>query len=376
MNLDQILNTMYEQKASDLHLRVGAPPLLRINGVLHQYGEEKLTVPVLKELKDLLLTEKQKKILEDELAVDSSYSIEGFKRFRLNLFYQRGTLALVFRNIATDIPTIESLDLPPVLKTFLNKPQGLILVAGPTGSGKSSTLAAMLQHINETQSVHVVTIEDPIEFLFRDKRSFITQREIGIDTINYESALKNAMRQDPDVMLIGEIRSIETMTTALNAAETGHLVFSTVHANSSYEAISRIVDTFQVEVREQIRRQIGDVLIASLFQRLIPSIDGKGRKAAVEILIKTPRIKNLIDANEINDIRNEIENSVSLHRMQTIEQSLIALIANKKISYQDALRATLLPSEFKLEMDKMGISENGDISFHKGDRNVGATVEF
>jgi len=376
MNLDQLLNTMYEKKASDLHLRVGAPPLLRINGVLHQYGDEKLSVPLLSELKDLVLTEKQKKILEEDLAVDSSYSIEGFKRFRLNLFYQRGTIAMVFRNIATDIPTIESLDLPPVLKTFLDKPQGLVLVAGPTGSGKSSTLAAMLQYINETQSVHVVTIEDPIEFLFRDKRSFITQREVGVDTVNYEAALKNAMRQDPDVMLIGEIRSIETMTTALNAAETGHLVFATVHANSSYEAISRIVDTFPVEVREQIRRQIGDVLIASLFQRLVPAIDGKGRKAAVEVLIKTPRIKNLIDSNEINDIRNEIENSVSLHRMQTIEQSLIALIANKKVSYADALRTTLLPSEFKLEMDKMGISENGDISFHKGDRNGGAAIQF
>ncbi len=375
MNLDNLLNTMYEKKSSDLHLRVGAPPLLRINGVLHQYGDEKLSVPVLKGLKDQLLTEKQKNILEEELAVDSSYSIEGFKRFRLNLFYQRGTLAMVFRNIATDIPTIESLDLPPVLKTVCVKPQGLILVAGPTGSGKSSSLAAMLQHINETQSVHVVTIEDPIEFLFRDKKSFITQREIGIDTTDYEAALKNAMRQDPDVMLIGEIRSMETMTTALNAAETGHLVFTTVHANSSYEAISRVVDAFPVDSREQVRKQLSDVLIASLFQRLVPAADGKGRKAAVEILLKTPRIKQLIDNNEMKEIRTEIENSVSLHKMQTIEQSLIALLANKKIKFEDAARTTLIPGELKLEMDKLGIDENGDISFNKGERN-GATVQF
>lgn len=375
MNLDKLLTTMYEKNSSDLHLRVGAPPLLRINGVLNQFGEEKLTIKDIRELRDQVLTEKQKKILDDDYAVDSSYSIEGFKRFRLNVFFQRGTLAMVFRNIATEIPTIEGLDLPQVLKTFCNKPQGLILVAGPTGSGKSSTLAAIMDHINNTRRLHVVTIEDPIEFLFRDKMSFITQRELGIDTNSYEVALRNAMRQDPDVMLVGEIRSVETMTTALNAAETGHLVFSTVHANSSYEAISRIVGAFPVAAREQIRRQLADVLIASLFQKLIPSADGKGRKAAMEILIKTPRIKKMIDNNELQDIRKEIENSVILHKMQTIEQSLIALIANKKITYEEAARATLLPGEFKLEMDQLGISEKGDISFYKGGEN-GATIEF
>ena len=183
------------------------------------------------------------------------------------------------------------------------------------------------------------------------------------------------MRQDPDVMLIGEIRSVETMTTALNAAETGHLVFTTVHANSSYEAISRIVGSFPVQAREEVRRQLGDVLIASLFQKLIPSADGKGRKAAVEILIKTPRIKKLIDDNELQEIRNEIENSVVLHKMQTIEQSLIALIANKKIKCEDAIHASLLPGELRLQMDQLGISEKGDISFYKGGKN-GATVEF
>jgi twitching motility protein PilT len=375
MNLDHLLTTMYDKNSSDLHLRVGAPPLLRINGILHQFGEEKLSIAELKEFRDIVLTEKQKKILENELAVDSSYSIEGFKRFRLNVFFQRGTLGMVFRNIATEIPTIESLDLPEVLKTFCHKPQGLVLVAGPTGSGKSSSLAAMMQHINETERLHVVTIEDPIEFLFRDKKSFITQREIGIDTNSYEDALRNAMRQDPDVILVGEIRNVETMTTALNAAETGHLVFSTVHANSSYEAVSRIVGAFPVQAREQVRRQLGDVLNASLFQKLIPSADGKSRKAAVEILIKTPRIKKLINDNELKDIRKEIEDSVSLHKMQTIEQSLIALIANKKIRYEDAIHASLLPGELRLIMDQLGISEKGDISFYKGGKN-GATIEF
>jgi twitching motility protein PilT len=375
MDLDHLLTTMYERKSSDLHLRVGAPPLLRINGMLQQFGEKKLTIAEMEELREKVLSEKQKKTLEDMLAVDSSYSIEGFRRFRLNVFFQRGTLGMVFRNIATEIPTIESLDLPQVLKTFCHKPQGLVLVAGPTGSGKSSTLAAMINHINETERLHVVTIEDPIEFLFRDKMSFVTQRELGIDTNSYEDALRNALRQDPDVMLVGEIRSVETMSTALNAAETGHLVFTTVHANSSYEAVSRIVGAFPVQAHEQIRRQLGEVLIASLFQKLLPSADGNGRKAAVEILIKTPRIKKMIDDNELQEIRQEIENSVVLHKMQTIEQSLIALIANKKIRFDDALRATLLPSELRLEMDKLGISEQGDISFYKGGTN-GSTGKF
>ncbi len=375
MNLDHLLTTMYEKKSSDLHLRVGAPPLLRINGILHKFGEEKISIADMKELREIVLTEKQKKTLENELAVDSSYSIEGFKRFRLNVFFQRGTLGMVFRNIATEIPTIESLDLPQILKTFCRKPQGLVLVAGPTGSGKSSSLAAMMNHINKTQCLHVVTIEDPIEFLFKDKMSFITQRELGIDTNSFEDALKNAMRQDPDVILVGEIRTVETMKTALNAAETGHLVFSTVHANSSYEAISRIVGAFPDSAREQVRRQLAEVLIASLFQKLIPSADGKSRKAAVEVLIKTPRIKKLIDDNELHDIRKELEDSVVLHKMQTIEQSLIALIANKKIRYEDAIHASLLPGELKLIMDQLGISEKGDISFYKGGKN-GATIEF
>jgi len=300
-------------------------------------------------------------VLQEELAVDSSYSIESFTRFRLNVFYQRGTISLAFRNIFTDVPTIDSLGLPTVLASFCDKPQGLVIVSGPTGAGKSSSLAAMLQYINTARAVHIVTIEDPIEFLFRDNKSFMTQREIGVDAPDYETALKNALRQDPDVILIGEVRSQDTMITALNAAETGHLVLTTVHANSSYEAISRIVDTFPGDTRQIVRKQIADVLIASIYQRLIPRSEGKGRIPAVEILVKTPRIKDLIEKNEMRAIREEVERSVSVHRMQSIEQSLIALIANKIITYQEALNITLLPGEMKLAMDKMGIDENGDI---------------
>jgi len=361
MDLNYLLNKMLEKKASDLHLRVGAPPLMRVDGVLQPAGEDKLTIEEIVKTADMILTAKQQKILAEELAVDSAYSVESFSRFRLNVFYQRGTLAIVFRSISTTIPTIESLGLPQVLKTFCCKPQGLILISGPTGSGKSSTLASMLQHINHSSCVHVISLEDPIEFLFKDDQAFITQREIGMDTTSYETGLKNAMRQDPDVMLIGEIRSRDTMQTALSAAETGHLVFSTVHANSAYETIPRIVDSFPVDVRQQIRKQIANVLICSVFQRLVPRKEGRGRVPAVEILIKSPRIKDLIEENEIKAIREEMESSVSVYKMQSLEQSLVALLANRVISFKDAINTTLLPGEMKLIMDRLGINENGDI---------------
>ncbi len=376
MDVDKLLYKMVETKGSDLHLRVGAPPLLRIDGQLNPQTDEKLSPENLKELTDKILTEKQKNLLAEQLAVDSSYAIESFMRFRVNVFYQRGTLAAVFRNIATQIPTIEDLVLPQVLKTFCEKHQGLVIVSGPTGSGKSSSLAAMLQFINMTRRVHVITIEDPIEFLFRDDRAFITQREIGIDTLDFESGLKNAMRQDPDVMLIGEIRSLDTITAALSSAETGHLVFSTIHANSSYEVISRIIDMFPPDIRSQVRKQLSDVLIASIHQRLVPRRNGKGRVAAVEILIRNSRIRELIEQNEIKDIREEMERSVSVHRMQTLEQSLVALIANNIIGYKDAASITPFPGEMKLAMDQMGISEYGGILENKGGKDDGEGIIF
>lgn len=361
MDLDALLKTMVEKQASDLHLRVGAPPLFRVDGVLEAYGDTRISPDWLNDTKEKVLTDKQKKVLYEELAVDSSYSVESFTRFRINVFYQRGTISMAFRNIFTSIPTIESLGLPTVLKSVCERPQGLIVVTGPTGSGKSSTLAAMLQHINTSRSVHIVTVEDPIEYLFRDDKSFMTQREVGVDTPNYEIALKNALRQDPDVILIGELRNMETMQTALSAAETGHLVFTTVHANSSYEAVSRIVDTFPGDVRHLVRKQLSEVLVASIYQRLIPRKDFNGRIPAVEILVKSPRIKDLIEKNELREIREEMERSVSVQRMQSLEQSLIALIANKMITFKEALNVTLLPGELKLQLDKLGINEEGDV---------------
>ncbi|MCX8042981.1 MAG: PilT/PilU family type 4a pilus ATPase [Desulfobacterota bacterium] len=361
IDINDLLRIMVERKASDLHLRVGSPPIMRVNGMLEPYGEERLSIQWINDVAEKILTDRQKHMLREDLAVDSSYSIESFIRFRLNVFYQRGTLSMAFRNIFTSVPTIDSLGLPTVLASFCEKPQGLIIVSGPTGAGKSTTLAAMLQYINTTRKVHIVTIEDPIEYLFRDDKAFITQREIGIDAPDYDTALKNALRQDPDVILIGELRSRQTMQTALNAAETGHLVLSTVHANSASEAISRIVDAFPGDTRQLIRKQIADVLVASVYQRLLQTKQQTGRVPAVEILIKTPRIKELIERNELREIREEMERSVVMHRMQSFEQSLIALIANKVIGYQEAISATLLPGEMKLAMDQLGIDENGDV---------------
>jgi twitching motility protein PilT len=360
-DLNELLRNMVTLNASDLHLRVGSPPVFRVDGALQVHGEERLSSEWLTETSELILSPKQKKLLYEELAVDSSYAIESFTRFRINVFYQRGTLSMAFRNIFTSPPTIESLGLPTVLVSICKRPQGLALVCGPTGSGKSSTLAAMLQTINESRTAHVVTIEDPIEYLFRDKKSFITQREVGVDTIGYEVALKNAMRQDPDIILIGEMRSVDTMQTVLSAAETGHQVFTTVHANSSYDAISRIVDSFSGDMRPLVRKQLSEVLLASIYQRLLPRMDSGGRIAAFEILIKSPRIRDLIEKNELKSIREEMERSVTINRMQTIEQSLVALVANKMVSFKEALNATLLPGEMKLLMDKLGISEEGEI---------------
>lgn len=359
-DLNDLLRIMVDKKASDLHLRVGSQPLFRVDGALMRYGEERITMEWLTAVIDRVLTDRQREVLEKALAVDSSYSIESFTRFRINVFYQRGTIALAFRNIFTAVPTFETLGLPSVLGSICDRPQGLILTCGPTGVGKSSTLAAMLQYVNENRAAHIVTIEDPIEFLLRDDKSFITQREIGLDTLDYDTALKNAMRQDPDIILIGEMRNSETMLTALSAAETGHLVFSTLHANSAYEAIPRIVDAFPVDTRPQVRKQLAETLLAVTYQRLIPRKDGSGRVAAMEILIKTPRIKDLIENNKIREIRDEIERSVTVHRMQSLEQSLIALIANHQIAFKDALTYTLLPGELKLTMDKLGISEDGN----------------
>jgi len=356
-----MLQNMVKSRASDLHIRAGAPPLLRIDGVLQPVEHPAITRKDTEEIFYSLLTVIQKERFCREFSLDMSYVMENFRRFRVNVFQQRGSIAFAFRNIASAVPTIESLGLPQVLKTLCDKPYGLVLVAGPTGCGKSTSLAAMINYINHTSTKHIITIEDPIEFAFTDDHSFITQREVGLDTPSFEGALKDALRQDPDVILLGEMRSIDTMSTTLSATETGHLIFSTIHANSAYDTIARVVDVFPAELRPQIRVQLSNALLGIVSQRLLPSRDGKGRTAAVEILIASPRIKELIVKNQLREIREEMEKSVSLYRMQSLEQSLIALIANKMITREDALMLTLMPEEMKLTMEQLGIAESGEL---------------
>ncbi len=361
MDLNVMLQNMVKCSASDLHIRAGAPPLLRIEGVLQPVEHPVITRHDTEDIFHALLTDKQKERFSREFSLDISYAIENLRRFRVNVFQQRGSTAFAIRNVASSVPTIEALGLPQVLKTLCDKPYGLVLVAGPTGCGKSTTLAAMINHINHTSSRHIITLEDPIEFSLRDDRSFITQREVGLDTPSFEVGLRDALRQDPDVILLGEMRTIDTMSITLSATETGHLVFSTIHANSAYETIARVVDVFPAEMRPQIRIQLSHALLGVISQRLLPCRQGKGRIAAVEILIASPRIKELIAKNQLREIREEMEKSVSLYRMQSLEQSLIALIANKMITGEDALPVTLMPEELKLTMDQLGITAAGEL---------------
>ena len=361
MDLNLLLQNMVECSASDLHIRAGAPPLLRIEGLLQPVAHPVITHQDTEEIFNVLLTDIQKERFGRAFSLDLSYAIENFRRFRVNVFLQRGSVAFAFRNILSAVPTIESLGLPQVIKTLCDKPYGLVLVAGPTGCGKSTTLAAMINYINQTSTKHIITLEDPIEFTFTDDKSFITQREVGLDTPSFEMALKDALRQDPDVILLGEMRSLDTMSITLSATETGHLVFSTIHANSAYDTIARIVDVFPAEMRHQIRIQLSNALLGVISQRLLPCREGRGRMAAVEILIASPRIKELIAKNQLREIREEMEKSVSLYRMQSLEQSLISLIANKMISSDDAFMVTLMPEDMKLTMDQLGITAAGEL---------------
>jgi twitching motility protein PilT len=354
---------MKEKGASDMHLHAMSPPILRIDGKLMRTDDPPMSIEEVDTVAQSIMSDNQQKGFQLKHSADTSYSIHGLGRFRVNIFRQRGTTSLIFRNIPFSIPTIESLNLPLAIKSFCNKPQGLILVTGPTGSGKSSTLAAMVQVINETKSLHIITIEDPIEFLFRNNNSFITQREVGIDTPSFSNALKDALRQDPDVILIGEMRDIETTSIAMNAAETGHLILSTMHSNNTYEAVSRIIDMFPMDQQNQIKIQLSNVLVGAISQRLLNRVDGNGRIPAIEILIGTPAIRKMIAQNQYKDILEQIEKSVVHYGMQSLEQSLLALLANMMITLDEARNATLRHGELDLMREQLGISEEGGFCF-------------
>jgi len=336
-DINEILTIAAEYKASDVHLTVGLPPVLRIHKDLKCLDTEPLTPEDIAEMMYSIMTDKQKELFKEKLEYDFSYGLKGLARFRVNVFMQRGSVAAAFRRIPFEIPPLDSLGVPAVAHQIIQEERGFVLVTGPTGHGKSTTLAAMIDEINTKFAKHIITIEDPIEYLFKHKRSIIAQRELGSDTPSFPSALRAALREDPDVILVGEMRDLDTIATALTAAETGHLVLATLHTNSAAQTIDRIVDVFPPHQQEQVRIQLSAVLLAVFSQQLIPKSDKSGLVLATEVLIATPAIRNLIREGKTHMIPSIIQTSTNIG-MQTMEMSLRDLVLKREISYDDGLR--------------------------------------
>ncbi len=352
MAIEDLLKFMVRQNASDLHIKPMRPPLLRLKGKLVSLNMEPLVPDLIKEMLHGILTEKQRKLLEEEFYVEFGYSMPGLSRFRTSIYFQRGTLSAVFRRVPFEFPSIDDWGLPEVIKEFSFLPQGLVVVTGPAGSGKSSTLAALMKLIADAKQVHIVTIEDPIEFLIKDSLASVSQREIGTDTKNFHEALRNALRQDPDIIMVGEMRDLSTIGTVLTAAETGHLVFSTLHTNSASQTIDRLVDPFPAEQQRQVRLQLSHVLKGIISLKLVERADGSGLVASVEVMKQTPKIQKLIKEGNSSEIEREIEGSVSHLRMQSMNQSLLALVLNEVITQEAAMAASNNPDELDLILRK------------------------
>jgi len=328
--IEQLMREAFEKNASDLHLTVGAKPTYRIHGKLTPVDVPPLTPEnTISDLKRIV-TESQYQEFLQRGEIDFSYGITGISRFRINAYRQRGTVSLAIRVIPTVIPSLDKLGVPSIVSSFVDKPQGLVLVTGPTGSGKSTTLAAMIDLINKTQYKHIITLEDPIEYLHRHGRSLIDQREIGVDSSSFAAALRAALRQDPDVILVGEMRDLETISIAVTAAETGHLVFATLHTSGAANTIDRIIDVFPAHQQPQIRLQLASVLLGVISQRLLPTIDESGRVVAMEVLINTPAVANLIRSEKVHQIQTVMQTGKSFG-MQTMEMALQQLVKQGKI---------------------------------------------
>ncbi|MBP8613047.1 MAG: type IV pilus twitching motility protein PilT [Candidatus Atribacteria bacterium] len=336
-NINEILQLSIKHNASDIHFTVGLPPIFRINKELVYVGSETLTPEDIAEMMYSIMTDKQKEIFKEKLEFDFSYGLKGLARFRVNIFMQRGSVAAAFRRIPFDVPILDSLGVPQIAHSIVVQERGFVLVTGPTGHGKSTTLASMIDEINSKFSKHIVTIEDPIEYLFRHKKSVVVQRELGTDTLSFPSALRAVLREDPDVILVGEMRDLDTISTALTAAETGHLVFATLHTNSASQSIDRIVDVFPPYQQEQVKMQLSSVLLAILSQQLIQNKDKSGLVLASEVLLATPAVRNLIREGKTHMIPSIIQTSSTIG-MQTMEQSLKDLILKGVITYEDGLR--------------------------------------
>lgn len=331
MKIVEILKEAVDRKASDIHFVVGKPPMFRINGKLQEYSSEKLMPDTAKELIYSILNEQQRTKFELEKELDFSFGIQGMGRYRANIHYQRETIAAALRSISTTVPSMKELNLPKVLRTFTEYKNGLVLVTGPTGSGKSTTLATMIDEINKTRHEHIITIEDPIEYLHRHDKCLVEQREIGTDTSTFATALRYALRQDPDIILIGEMRDLETIVAALTAAETGHLVFGTLHTRDAAQTIDRIVDVFPHEQQQQIRLQLSNSLKGIVSQQLIPNKNGDGMELAYEILVGTPAIGNLIRESKTHQIYSMIQTG-GKYGMRTMDSVLKELFQAGKIS--------------------------------------------
>jgi len=360
MHVNDLLKVAVESGASDLHLKVGSYPMMRVHGMLTPASEQKrLTHEDTVAMAAAVMSTTQRQKFKESQEVDLAYSVPGLGRFRCNVFQQRGTIGIVLRVIPMRIKTIGELDLPKVLARIADEDRGLVLCTGTTGSGKSTTLAAMVDHINSTRCVHVMTIEDPIEFLHRDNRSIINQREVAVDTQGFAHALRSALRQDPDVILVGEMRDYETIETALQAAETGHLVFSTLHTLDATETINRIIAVFPPHQQKQLRLQLASVLRAVISQRLMPRSDGKGRCAAVEVMVTTPFIRDcIVDKEKTHLIPSAIASGTSQYGMQTFDQSIFGLYEAGIVSYEEALHWATNVDEFKLKVQ--GIAMTSD----------------
>jgi len=362
VHVNDLLKIAVDSGASDLHLKVGSYPMMRVRGVLTPATEDKrLDHEDVVAMGAAVMSTTQRQKFKESQEVDLAYSVPGLGRFRCNIFQQRGTVGMVLRVIPMQIRTIAELGLPAVLQTIAAEERGLVLVTGTTGSGKSTTLAAMIDYINKTRPAHVMTVEDPIEFLHRDNKSMVNQREVAVDTRSFAQALRSALRQDPDVILVGEMRDFETIETGLLAAETGHLVFSTLHTLDATETINRIIAVFPPHQQKQIRLQLASVLKAVISQRLLPKVDGKGRAAAVEVMISTPFIRDcIVDKEKTHMIHGAIAAGTSQYNMQTFDQSIFSLYEQNLVTYEEALRWASNVDEFKLKIQ--GISTTSEMS--------------
>jgi twitching motility protein PilT len=365
-NINELLKTMVEAGGSDLHLKVGGPPIMRVDGSLKQMSRDRLSADAINQMVFSILNEKQKKEFTTHHELDFAYGVPGVARFRTNLCIQRGTVRVIMRIVPFEVKNFHELNLPPEALIYLcGLNRGLVLVTGPTGSGKSTTLAALIDFINNQRNTHIVTVEDPIEFLYRDNKSIITQREIGTDTESFSIALRHVLRQDPDVILIGEMRDLETISTALTAAETGHLVFSTLHTSDAPGTIDRIIDVFPPHQQSQIRIQLASALMGIVCQKVLPMKAGRGRVPATEIMIATPRVRQLILENSTHNAYNEaILNSPDFLHMHTMNQDLVRLTKADVITMDAALANSPNPDEFKLNL--RGIYAGGTKDDTKG----------